>query len=436
MHTAGLALAMRILGRMPVFPGGRIFMFQAAEETGEGALDVLSSGFFDSHLITGAFTVHCKPEHLHDQAGFLTGPVCAGATGFRAELGPSDGLAGSLLPFLSEFPLTVAADLIQKSPSLVANKIDALHSAVLVPTQFHAGAAGDPLENVCVVFRNWGTGHGGRPHLVPNPVIAAANLVTSAMHRNQMFSKLPEPTISFTPMRVAAGNADNIIPSYVEVGLHLQVRDERALQSHFNSTHHIANTIADLHNVTAEVTFTGGRAIYGRKREAEAIRDAVVRRVAETPAVIRGRVRALDERVLEDLRGFFHRTITKSAGVSGLESNVDWERVCPVLVNDIDQSELMRRVVEDGCGDITVVPTPRSMGGEDFSWYAETGVPLTLVRAGTADPLDSRTSKPIHSEQFFPSERQGLNTIARLYTAFGTANWLLPRRRYEWEGSA
>ena len=85
----------------------------------------------------------------------------------------------------------------------------------------------------------------------------------------------------------------------------------------------------------------------------------------------------------------------------------------PPVVNDPERTlrakESLRKVVP---GQL-VSRNADQLGGEDFSFYEQTGVPGLFIRYGVADDTEG-SRRPLHNGQFCPSE-QAIPLAASIY---------------------
>lgn len=116
--------------------------------------------------------------------------------------------------------------------------------------------------------------------------------------------------------------------------------------------------------------------------------------VIPTTVELRGTVRTLDEDLWPILPGLVDKAIASLVGPSGAGYSLSYEQAIAPVVNDRQVVETVSAAVEAGLGPGTVVGTPQSMGGEDFSSYL-TRVPGALFRLGCGGP-----GEDLHSPGF------------------------------------
>lgn len=115
-----------------------------------------------------------------------------------------------------------------------------------------------------------------------------------------------------------------------------------------------------------------------------------------TEVELTGTVRVQDGAVWRSLPGIIDRSLRSVIAGTGAGVELDHLRGSPPVDNDPDVIERVREAVAALPTPVAAVPTPQSMGSEDFSWFLEE-VPGALIRLGVgddADPVD------LHSPTF------------------------------------
>jgi len=77
--------------------------------------------------------------------------------------------------------------------------------------------------------------------------------------------------------------------------------------------------------------------------------------------------------------------ITQILAPYGVGAEVSYVRGVPPVVNEPASTLLLASAIEGMLGAHNHVPTPQSLGGEDFAWYLES-VPGAMGRLGTRTP--------------------------------------------------
>ena len=127
---------------------------------------------------------------------------------------------------------------------------------------------------------------------------------------------------------------------------------------------------------------------------------------------LRGTVRVLDREAWKQAEDLVRSLVSRVAATTGAVVDVDYVRGVPPVVNDPRAMALMRAAALESVGTERVVPSPQSMGGEDFGWFADV-LPIALARLGThggGPPLD------LHRGTFDVDERAigvGVRLMAR-----------------------
>ncbi len=102
-------------------------------------------------------------------------------------------------------------------------------------------------------------------------------------------------------------------------------------------------------------------------------------------AMARGTVRVLDHDTWAKVPEVLYRLARQIVAPYGAELEIEHERGVPPVVNDEAAVWVMTRAADGALGDGSAVPTPQSLGGEDFGWYLE-HVPGAMARLGVRAP--------------------------------------------------
>ncbi len=116
-----------------------------------------------------------------------------------------------------------------------------------------------------------------------------------------------------------------------------------------------------------------------------------------------GTVRSLDEEAWHRAPDLVKALLDSVASAYGVDAELDYRRGTPPTVNEATSVGMMRDAVTQVLGESAAVPTPQSLGGEDFSWYIES-VPGALARLGTRSP-DMPEELDLHRPEFDVDER-------------------------------
>ncbi|MFC7590031.1 amidohydrolase [Nonomuraea antimicrobica] len=132
---------------------------------------------------------------------------------------------------------------------------------------------------------------------------------------------------------------------------------------------------------------------------------------------LQGTVRSLDEAAWHQAPDLIKDLVEAVAAPYGIMTDLDYRRGTPPTVNEASSIEMLNNAITQAFGSAAAVPTPQSLGGEDFSWYVDS-VPGALARLGTGVP--GETAVDIHHPGFDIDERAiavGVRTLAT--TTFG-----------------
>ncbi|MFP5253179.1 MAG: amidohydrolase [Actinomycetes bacterium] len=98
-----------------------------------------------------------------------------------------------------------------------------------------------------------------------------------------------------------------------------------------------------------------------------------------------GTLRMLDAVAWADAEDLVRGLITEILAPYRVGAEVTYVRGVPPVVNEPDATAVLAGAVESVLGRHAHVPTPQSLGGEDFAWYLES-VPGAMGRLGTRTP--------------------------------------------------
>ncbi len=115
-----------------------------------------------------------------------------------------------------------------------------------------------------------------------------------------------------------------------------------------------------------------------------------------------GTIRTFDPKIQKDIQERFQKTAKMIAESAGASAEVTIETLDPVTYNDPDLTKQMIPTLERVAGKEKVILTPPTMGGEDFSYFAEK-VPGMFIWMG----ITPEGAKPVpnHSPNFFVDEK-------------------------------
>ncbi len=135
-HTAMLLGAAMILSEMRTeLPGNVAFIFQPAEETGEGARKMVEAGVLED--VDSIFGLHVASPLPAGVVGYRSGPFMAAGDFFHARIIGKGGHGG--MPHLAVDPIPMAAQFINGLQTIVSRETDPLESAVVSVCSMEAG---------------------------------------------------------------------------------------------------------------------------------------------------------------------------------------------------------------------------------------------------------------------------------------------------------
>ncbi len=144
-HTATLLGTASVLSKMrDQFKGTVRFLFQPAEETVGGAVNMCAAGVMDD--VSAIVALHGWPNLEVGQIGVRTGPMMASADTFDITVRGRGGHAA--YPQTSVDPIVIGAEIIQNLQSIVSREISPTDAVVVTVAQFHAGTAYNIIPDV------------------------------------------------------------------------------------------------------------------------------------------------------------------------------------------------------------------------------------------------------------------------------------------------
>ncbi|ACY99726.1 M20 family metallopeptidase [Thermomonospora curvata] len=137
--------------------------------------------------------------------------------------------------------------------------------------------------------------------------------------------------------------------------------------------------------------------------------------------IAEGTVRCLDDEAWHKAPEMMKALLDSVAAAYDVEASLEYVRGVPPTVNDPDSVQMFRDAATRMLGEDAPVPTPQSLGGEDFGWYLES-IPGALARLGVRTP-GSAEEYDLHRGDFDVDERC-IGVGVRVLTATAlTALW-------------
>ena len=139
-HTAAaLGAAMALSRQRASLRGNVLFLFQPAEETCQGALQVLDTGLFKAYKPDAFFSLHVMPDIPMGKVGIRPGPVMAAQGCFTLEITGKGGHGA--MPNLSRNPILAAAGMVDALQTIRSRWADPTQPFSLSVCSIHGGSA-------------------------------------------------------------------------------------------------------------------------------------------------------------------------------------------------------------------------------------------------------------------------------------------------------
>jgi len=132
-HTAMLLGAARQLAAAGSFDGTAVFIFQPAEEHGQGAAAMIADGLFERFGIDQVFGIHNMPGLPVGKLAVRPGPIMASEDNFEIVIHGAGGHASA--PQNTVDPIVIAAELVLALQSIVSRGFSPLDAVVVSATE-------------------------------------------------------------------------------------------------------------------------------------------------------------------------------------------------------------------------------------------------------------------------------------------------------------
>ncbi|HEY9568233.1 MAG TPA: amidohydrolase [Thalassobaculum sp.] len=132
-HTAMLLGAARHLAGSDGFDGTVVFIFQPAEEHGQGAAAMIADGLFERFGVDQVFGIHNMPGLAVGKLAVRTGPIMASEDNFEIVIHGAGGHASA--PQNAVDPIVIAAELVLALQTIVARGFSPLDAVVVSATE-------------------------------------------------------------------------------------------------------------------------------------------------------------------------------------------------------------------------------------------------------------------------------------------------------------
>ncbi|WP_283138579.1 M20 family metallopeptidase [Rhizohabitans arisaemae] len=137
--------------------------------------------------------------------------------------------------------------------------------------------------------------------------------------------------------------------------------------------------------------------------------------------IAEGTVRCLDDEAWHAAPDLIKSLLESVAAAYGVVAELDYVRGVPPVVNDEISLQMLTEAAQSVLGESAVVPTPQSLGGEDFGWYLES-IPGGFARLGVRTP-NTPTIADIHQPTFDVDERAIAAGVRLMAATALTALW-------------
>ncbi|MGE7870342.1 M20 peptidase aminoacylase family protein [Bacillus paramycoides] len=135
-HTAAMLGAAYLLKEKEASLNGTVrFIFQAAEESGNGACKVVEAGHLKN--VQAIFGMHNKPDLPVGTIGIKDGPLMAGVDRFEIEIHGVGTHAA--VPDAGVDPIVASSQIVMALQTIVSRNISSSHNAVVSVTNIHSG---------------------------------------------------------------------------------------------------------------------------------------------------------------------------------------------------------------------------------------------------------------------------------------------------------
>ena len=133
-HTAMLLGAAQHLAAEGDFDGSVVFIFQPAEEHGDGARAMIADGLFERFPVDSVYAIHNFPSLAVGKFAVRAGSIMAAEDNFEIII---NGLGcHAAMPHLGKDPIVIGAEIVTAMQSLVSRTMDPIDNAVVSFTEF------------------------------------------------------------------------------------------------------------------------------------------------------------------------------------------------------------------------------------------------------------------------------------------------------------
>jgi hippurate hydrolase len=133
-HTSMLLGAAKHLAASGNFDGSVVFIFQPAEEHGEGARAMIADGLFERFPVDAVYAIHNFPSLETGKFAVRAGSIMAAEDNFEITVNGVGHHAA--MPHLGKDAIVIGAEIVTAMQTLVSRSLDPLDSAVVSFTEF------------------------------------------------------------------------------------------------------------------------------------------------------------------------------------------------------------------------------------------------------------------------------------------------------------
>lgn len=364
----------------------------SGESEGEGRrLQMQLDGFLREHeeqLIAFRRDLHMHPElgfaeHRTTQriverltAAGLRPVVLPKGTGVLCEVGPADGPTVGLRADIDALPLADEKDVPYAStvPGVAHACGHDVHTTMLIGTGvFLAQQAAEGLlpGRVRLIFQPAEENPGGALDVMAAGGIAGLD---------RIFALHCDPRIEVGQLGLRAGPitaaCDKVYVNVTGPG------------GHTARPHLTADLVYALAKIVTELPAALSRRVDPRSSLSLVWGRVAAGSVANAipdDGIAEGTVRCLDDEAWHKAPEMMTALLQSVASAYDVEASLTYVRGVPPTVNEATSVQMLRDAASQVLGDDAAVPTPQSLGGEDFGWYLES-IPGALARLGVRTP--------------------------------------------------
>ncbi|MDH3632945.1 MAG: M20 family metallopeptidase [Gammaproteobacteria bacterium] len=133
-HTAMLLGAAQYLASECEFDGTVVFIFQPAEEHGDGAKAMIEDGLFERFPVDAVYAIHNFPSLATGKFAVRAGSIMAAEDNFEITI---NGIGcHAAMPHLGKDTIVIGAEIVSAMQSLVSRTLDPIDNAVVSFTEF------------------------------------------------------------------------------------------------------------------------------------------------------------------------------------------------------------------------------------------------------------------------------------------------------------